>query len=103
MEACIQLYKNYIKLERSLSPKTVEAYLHDVEKLNDFLGDRKKLEEVELSDLQSFLASLYDENMSARSQARIISGLKSFYKFMLYESVNFLKFLPYSGVLQDNP
>ena len=85
MEACIQLYKNYIKLERSLSPKTVEAYLHDVEKLSDFLGDRKKLEEVELSDLQSFLATLYDENMSARSQARIISGLKSFYKFMLYE------------------
>lgn len=85
MEACIQLYKNYIKLERSLSPKTVEAYLHDVEKLNDFLGERKKLEEVELSDLQSFLASLYDEDMSARSQARIISGLKSFYKFMLYE------------------
>ncbi|MBO6051229.1 MAG: site-specific tyrosine recombinase XerD [Bacteroidales bacterium] len=85
MEACIQLYKNYIKLERSLSPKTVEAYLHDVEKLNDFLNGRKKLEEVELSDLQSFLASLYDEDMSARSQARIISGLKSFYKFMLYE------------------
>lgn len=85
MEACIQLYKNYIKLERSLSPKTVEAYLHDVEKLSDFLDGRKKLEEVELSDLQSFLASLYDENMSARSQARIISGLKSFYKFMLYE------------------
>ncbi len=85
MEACIQLYKNYIKLERSLSPKTVEAYLHDVEKLSDFLDGRKKLEEVELSDLQSFLASLYDEDMSARSQARIISGLKSFYKFMLYE------------------
>lgn len=85
MEACIQLYKNYIKLERSLSPKTVEAYLHDVEKLSDFLDGRKKLEEVELSDLQSFLASLYDGNMSARSQARIISGLKSFYKFMLYE------------------
>ena len=83
MNSNIQLYKNYIKLERSLSPKTVEAYLHDIEKLNDFLGDRKKLEDVELSDLQSFLASLYDENMSARSQARIISGLKSFYKFML--------------------
>lgn len=85
MELSIQLYKQYLKLERSLSPKTVEAYLHDVEKLNDFLGERKKLEEVELSDLQSFLASLYDEDMSARSQARIISGLKSFYKFMLYE------------------
>lgn len=85
MEACIQLYKNYIKLERSLSPKTVEAYLHDIVKLNDFLADKKKLEEVELSDLQSFLSTLYDENMSARSQARIISGLKSFYKFMLSE------------------
>ena len=83
MNSNIQLYKNYIKLERSLSPKTVEAYLHDIEKLNDFLGDKKNLEDVELSDLQSFLASLYDENMSARSQARIISGLKSFYKFLL--------------------
>lgn len=85
MEACVQLYKQYIKLERSLSPKTVEAYLHDIEKLNDFLGGRKKLEEVSLEDLQDFLASLYDENISARSQARIISGLKSFYKFLLFD------------------
>ena len=85
MNLNIQLYKQYLKLERSLSPKTVEAYLHDVEKLNDFLGDRKNLEDAELSDLQSFLASLYDENMSARSQARIISGLKSFYKYLLFE------------------
>lgn len=85
MEASIQLYKQYIKLERSLSPKTVEAYLHDIEKLNEFLGGRKKLEEVKLEDLQDFMASLYDDKISARSQARIISGLKSFYKFMLYE------------------
>lgn len=85
MEACVQLYKQYIKLERSLSPKTVEAYLHDIEKLNDFLGGRKKLEEVSLEDLQDFLASLYDENISARSQARIISGLKSFYKFLIFD------------------
>ena len=85
MEYNIQLYKQYIKLERSLSPKTVEAYLHDIEKLNDFLGGRKKLEDVKLEDLQDFLASLYDDKISARSQARIISGLKSFYKFMLFE------------------
>lgn len=85
MEYNIQLYKQYIKLERSLSPKTVEAYLHDIEKLNDFLGGRKKLEEVKLEDLQDFLASLYDDKISARSQARIISGLKSFYKFLLFE------------------
>lgn len=85
MEACIQLYKQYIKLERSLSPKTVEAYLHDIEKLNEFLGGRKKLEEVKLEDLQDFMASLYDDKISARSQARIISGLKSFYKFLLFD------------------
>lgn len=85
MELSIQLYKQYLKLERSLSPKTVEAYLHDIEKLNDFFGGRKKLEDVKLEDLQDFMASLYDEQISARSQARIISGLKSFYKFMLYE------------------
>jgi integrase/recombinase XerD len=85
MELCIQLYKQYLKLERSLSPKTVEAYLHDIEKLNDFLGGRKKLEDVKLEDLQDFLASLYDDKISARSQARIISGLKSFYKFMLFD------------------
>lgn len=85
MELSIQLYKQYLKLERSLSPKTVEAYLHDIEKLNDFLGGRKKLEDVKLKDLQDFLASLYDDKISARSQARIISGLKSFYKFMLFD------------------
>lgn len=85
IELSIQLYKQYLKLERSLSPKTVEAYLHDIEKLNDFLGGRKKLEDVKLEDLQDFLASLYDDKISARSQARIISGLKSFYKFMLFD------------------
>lgn len=85
MELSIQLYKQYLKLERSLSPKTVEAYLHDIEKLNDFIGGRKKLEDVKLEDLQDFLASLYDDKISARSQARIISGLKSFYKFMLFD------------------
>lgn len=85
MESCVLLYKQYIKLERSLSPKTVEAYLHDIEKLNDFLAGRKRLEEVKLEDLQSFLASLYEEGIVARSQARIISGLKSFYHFLMYE------------------
>lgn len=68
-----------------MSPKTVEAYIHDIEKLNDFLAGRKKLEEVQLEDLQSFMISLYEDKMAARSQARIISGLKSFYHFLLFE------------------
>lgn len=85
MESSILRYKQYIKLERSMSPKTVEAYIHDIEKLNDFLAGRKKLEEVQLEDLQSFMISLYEDKMAARSQARIISGLKSFYHFLLFE------------------
>lgn len=68
-----------------MSPKTVEAYIHDIEKLNNFLSGRKNLEEVQLEDLQDFMASLYDDKMAARSQARIISGLKSFYHFLLFE------------------
>ncbi|MCQ2265213.1 MAG: tyrosine recombinase XerD, partial [Bacteroidales bacterium] len=85
MESSILRYKQYIKLERSMSPKTVEAYIHDIEKLNNFLSGRKNLEEVQLEDLQDFMASLYDDKMAARSQARIISGLKSFYHFLLFE------------------
>lgn len=81
----IELFRQYIQLEKSLSPKTVEAYLHDVQKLKDFIGNKKSLNEVTLSDLQLFTADLYDQKIEARSQARILSGLKAFYRFLLYE------------------
>ena len=93
----LHLFKQYILLERQLSPKTVEAYLYDVQKLLDFyaLSQGKKSEEVDyeyikkitLADLQAFLASLYDEAIQARSQARIVSGLKAFFKYLMYENV----------------
>lgn len=85
MNNSILLYKQYIKLERSLSPKTVEAYLHDIGRFSSFLEGRKNIENAQLEDIQEFIASLYDEGMEARSQARIISGIKSFYHFLLYE------------------
>ncbi|MCQ2271518.1 MAG: site-specific tyrosine recombinase XerD [Bacteroidales bacterium] len=84
-DSSVLMFSQYLRLERSLSPRTIEAYVHDVEKLNDFLSGRKTLAEAELSDIQDFLASLYDETISARSQARIISGLKSFYQFLVLE------------------
>lgn len=84
----IQEYENYLKLERSLSPNSVEAYVHDVTKLKQFLelvGSKVSPLQVSIVELQNFIEYINELGMSAFSQARIISGLKSFYKFLLYE------------------
>jgi len=89
----IKQYQQYILLEKSLSSKTVEAYLHDVSKFCLFVSSKidddidKKIVSVTLKDLQNYLAYLYDTGIKARSQARAISGLKSFYHFLLYECI----------------
>lgn len=85
-EQYLQRFYQYIRIEKSLSPKTVEAYMRDIHRFYDFLGGRKELDQVELSDLQEFLTSLYDEKIQARSQARIISGIKAFYHFLVFEN-----------------
>ena len=87
-EIYIQEYENYLKLERSLSENSVEAYVHDVVKLKQFLEISNReltVKQVAAHDLQDFIGYINELGMSAHSQARIISGLKSFYKFMLYE------------------
>lgn len=84
----IQEYENYLKLERSLSPNSVEAYVHDVTKLKQFLeisGSDLTPLQITMVELQDFIEYINELGMSAFSQARIISGLKSFYKFLLYE------------------
>lgn len=84
----IQEYENYLKLERSLSSNSVEAYVHDVTKLKQFLelvGSKVSPLQVSTVELQNFIEYINELGMSAFSQARIISGLKSFYKFLLYE------------------
>ena len=68
-------FRQYLVYEKGLLPKSVEAYLHDVMLLACFLAD-KPVEQAKLEDLQAFLKHLYEEGMSTRSQARIISGLK---------------------------
>lgn len=87
-EIYIQEYENYLKLERSLSENSVEAYVHDVVKLKQFLEISNldiTPQQVRANHLQNFIAYINELGMSAHSQARIISGLKSFYKFMMYE------------------
>ncbi|GAB6012496.1 site-specific tyrosine recombinase XerD [Viscerimonas tarda] len=79
-------YKSYLLLERSLSGNSIEAYMDDLNKLLGFLeNEGLKIEEVRLENLQQFVAQLYDLGISPRSVARIISGIKSFYGFLLVD------------------
>ncbi|MGW8121198.1 site-specific tyrosine recombinase XerD [Roseivirga echinicomitans] len=87
-EIYIQEFENYLKLERSLSENSVEAYVHDVVKLKQFLEiSNREISALQVAtiDLQDFIEYINALGMSAHSQARIISGLKSFYKFLMYE------------------
>jgi integrase/recombinase XerD len=83
-------FKAYLQLEKSLSDHSVEAYLRDVEKLTEFLlATEQKLSpsEVELKTLQQFVKWIGELGMTATSQARIISGIKGFYKYCLIENI----------------
>lgn len=83
-------FKAYLQLERSLSDHSVDAYLHDVEKLTQFLlekGDLKTPDQIKAKDLEQLLRWVAELGMTAGSQARIISGLKSFFKFCLIEQI----------------
>lgn len=82
----VEKYKTYLRLEKGLSLHTVEAYLDDLNKLFRFAADEKRpVLEIQYADLQQFVAQLCDTGISARSQARIISGIKSFYRFLVLE------------------
>jgi len=86
MNAQIARFKQYLMYEKGLSPKSVEAYLHDVLLLEEFLGE-KKMEDASFEDLQQFLKYLYQSEYNARSQARIISGMRAFYRYLIYANV----------------
>lgn len=83
-------YRSWLQLEKSLSNNSMEAYLHDVEKLLQFFAHKKlerTPENVSYEDLTEFIRWINELGMTATSQARIISGLKSFYKYLLIEDV----------------
>ena len=79
-------YRQYLKLEKSLSGNTVGAYLSDLGKLLKYLAaEGKDFRDVTLDDLEAFSADLRDLGIQPRSQARILSGIRSFYHFLVME------------------
>jgi integrase/recombinase XerD len=83
-------FKAYLQLEKSLSDNSVEAYIRDIDKLTQYLQEvplLKNPDAIELKDLQQFLKWITEMGMTASSQARIISGIKSFYRYCLVENI----------------
>jgi integrase/recombinase XerD len=84
-------FKAYLQLERSLSANSIDAYLTDIEKLTSYLqtnGDLKNPSDVQLADLQKFVQWIAELGMTPSSQARIISGIRTFYKYCLLEDIS---------------
>ena len=88
-QSSLRGFKAYLKLERSLSVNTIEAYLHDVDKLLQFFMSRseeKKPAEVTNTDLKNFLVWVNQLGMIPPTQARVLSGLKAFFKYLVLEN-----------------
>jgi integrase/recombinase XerD len=84
-------FKAYLQLEKSLSDNSTEAYLRDIEKLTQFLQEKKSLKNpsaLTLKDLQQFIKWIAELGMTDTSQARIISGIRAFYKYCLLEKIS---------------
>lgn len=85
-EQILNRYKQYLRFEKSLSAHTLDAYLRDLDKLCQFLKDENiDLLEVSLEHLETFTAGLRDAGICPRSQARILSGIRSFYRYLVLE------------------
>jgi integrase/recombinase XerD len=86
----IKGFQAYLKLEKGLSDNSIEAYSRDIDKLqqySDFQKDKLKPESVSLADLRLFINWINELGMIPSSQARILSGIKSFYKYLLVEDI----------------
>lgn len=86
-------YRRYMKLERNYSENTIDAYMSDLQKLLDYVGSEGlHVLDVKLDDLRNFVAALVDIGISARSQSRILSGVRTFYTFLILD-----------GYIEDDP
>ncbi len=88
LEAYLKGFKVYLQLERSMSVNTIDAYLHDVNFLFHFLQQKElKLTAVDLQVLQSFLQSVNEMELSSNTQARVLSGIRSFFRYLMLEEL----------------
>ena len=79
----VRAYVRYLKLQRGMSPNTLDAYQRDLQKLLHYLATAEKtVSDVQLPDLQHFAAGLHDIGIGPRSQCRILSGVRSFFRFL---------------------
>ncbi|WP_337645101.1 site-specific tyrosine recombinase/integron integrase [Prevotella sp.] len=86
-------YVRYLRLERGYSENTVEAYTHDIDYLLNYLrNENLKTEDVKLDNLENFAAVIYEFGIASSSQARILCGVRSFFKYLVI-----------SGILKDDP
>ena len=82
----LRQYQRYLKLQKGFTANTLDAYLRDVQKLLIYLKDEQKdPQEVTIDDLEHFSASLHDLGIAPSSQARILCGVRSFYRFLLLD------------------
>jgi len=89
-KSTINAYKSYLLLERSLSKNSVVAYISDIDKLALFSIDilsKSNPTSITTKDLEAFIISIHSDGLADRTQARLISGLRSFYKFLLIENL----------------
>ena len=83
-------FESFLKLERSLSSNSIDAYLRDFDKFVQYLSIASldlEVGKIEMKHIEDFIAWLYDLQISARSQARILSGIKAFYNYLLIEDI----------------
>ncbi|MBO5553062.1 MAG: site-specific tyrosine recombinase XerD [Paludibacteraceae bacterium] len=87
MTDLLKEYRIYLKVERGFSPNTVDAYLRDLDKLNAYCAQSGiQPQEMTYEQLQHFVQTVFSPSSNTRSQARVISGIHSFYRFLLYHN-----------------